>query len=69
MKDRSLEGAGQVYGRGRAEVGAVKEQESSKAGIVHTPNFIKIVEKTLKNTQKQRSQKDSLLVGFELLVQ
>ena len=47
MQDRSLEGEGQMYRRGRAEAGAGKdqgrsragagkEQESSKAGVVHT---------------------------------
>ena len=66
MPDRSLKEAGQEYGRNRAEAeagkeqgksraGAGEEQESSKVGVVHTPNFIKIVLK---------HRKDSLLANF-----
>ena len=54
MQGRSLEGAGQEYGRSRAEAGAGKEQcrsragagneqASSKAGVVRIPYFIQIV--------------------------
>ena len=32
VQSRSLEGAGQEYGRGRAEAGTVKEQGRSRAG-------------------------------------
>ncbi len=54
MQDRSLKGAGQEYGRGRAEAGAGKEQGKSRAGagkdhesievgVVHIPNFTQII--------------------------
>ena len=54
MQDKSLKGAGQDYGRGRAEAGdgeeqgrsragAGKEQESSKVVVVHIPNFTQII--------------------------
>ena len=53
MQDRSLQGAGQ-HGRGgeeagagekqgRSRAGAVKEQESSKMGVVQIPKFTQIV--------------------------
>ncbi len=72
MQDRSLKGAEQRYGRGRAEAGAGeeqdrsragagKEQESGKVGVVHIPNFT--------NVLRHRSLKDSLLVGFDRSVQ
>ena len=72
MQDRSLKGAGQEDGRGRAEgvageeqgrsrAGAGKDQESSKMGVVHT-NFHPNCTKTYK-------LKDSPLVGLDWSVQ
>ena len=54
MPDRSLKGAGQEYGRGRAEAGAGEEEsrsragagkelESSKVAVANIQNFIQIV--------------------------
>ena len=54
MQDRSLKGAGQVYSRSRADAaageeyhrsraGAGKDQDGSKVGVVHVPNFPQIV--------------------------